>query len=159
MTRAASTIVVRPMSDEDVAAVEDVSRASFLDDHAATGWHANSLRGELVRPIARAYVALEGGDVVGFYIGWLVHGELQVLTVAVLPKARRLGVASAILSRVLFDATSEGATSAFLELRASNDAARALYTRFGFAVTGERTNYYNDGETATLMTSVLAAPA
>jgi ribosomal-protein-alanine N-acetyltransferase len=40
-----------------------------------------------------------------------------------------------------------------LEVRRSNDAAQALYQKYGFDVVGERRRYYRDtGEDALLMT-------
>ena len=47
----------------------------------------------------------------------------------------------------------EGALSSFLEVRASNLAAQAMYRKFGYEETGRRPRYYKDnGEDAILMT-------
>ena len=60
------------------------------------------------------------------------------------PPSRRHGIASAMLTFVLEQAAAEGATRATLEVRRSNDPARRLYERFGFAFAGVRTAYYRE---------------
>ncbi len=81
---------------------------------------------------------------VGFCSFWRVLDELHINNLAVLPEHRRQGVASALLVRVLAEAERLGARRATLEVRRSNTAARALYERFGFAVTGVRQGYYTN---------------
>lgn len=39
----------------------------------------------------------------------------------------------------------------WLEVRESNQAARALYVKWGFQLSGQRSHYYSDGSTALLM--------
>jgi ribosomal-protein-alanine N-acetyltransferase len=46
-------------------------------------------------------------------------------------------------------------TAVFLEVRPSNCAAQRLYRRLGFAVVGERRNYYANGESALVMKNEL----
>ena len=50
---------------------------------------------------------------------------------------------------------TEGAQQAYLEVRASNHAAIALYTRLGFRVCGRRPNYYRDPEEDAVLVLVL----
>ena len=50
-------------------------------------------------------------------------------------------------------AAQEGALSSFLEVRASNEAAQAMYRKFGYEEVGRRPRYYKDNdEDAILMT-------
>jgi ribosomal-protein-alanine N-acetyltransferase len=54
---------------------------------------------------------------------------------------------------VLQSAKAEGALTSFLEVRESNDAAIAMYEKFGYVESGRREGYYKDnGEDAILMT-------
>ena len=55
-------------------------------------------------------------------------------------------------------ARARGATRAFLEVRATNSAAIALYREAGFRETGRRTRYYADGDDALLMSARLGPP-
>ena len=83
------------------------------------------------------------GRVVGFCSLWRVLDELHINNLAVLPDERRTGVATALLTHVLQEGASQGAQRATLEVRRSNDPARYLYERFGFAVAGVRRAYYS----------------
>jgi hypothetical protein len=59
-----------------------------------------------------------------------------------------------LLHGLLTLAQGEGMDAMTLEVRPSNAAARALYTEFGFYVTGERKSYYADtGEDALILTT------
>ena len=86
------------------------------------------------------------GRVVAFCSCWLVFDELHINTVAVDPPERRKGRASRLLTHVIADASADGAVRATLEVRASNDAAIALYTRLGFHVGAVRPRYYTKPE-------------
>lgn len=78
----------------------------------------------------------------GYVVGRIVADELHINNVAVREAYRRSGVATALLSRLLEAAGSYKAERAFLEVRAGNTAAQALYERCGFSVVGRRRNYY-----------------
>ena len=80
---------------------------------------------------------------IGFCSFWLVVDELHINNLAVVPELRRNGIGSMLLEFALEKGREFGATRATLEVRRSNDAARALYARFGFTVSGVRTAYYS----------------
>jgi ribosomal-protein-alanine N-acetyltransferase len=73
-----------------------------------------------------------------------VLDELHINNLAVLPAFRRKGVAGALLEHVLKEGSALGARRATLEVRRSNEAARRLYERLGFTVTGIRRGYYTN---------------
>jgi len=74
--------------------------------------------------------------------------------VAVAPPFRRRGIGAALLGRVLKEGRALGARTALLEVRASNAAAQALYSRLGFVRVGLRKAYYTDlPEDALVMTA------
>jgi ribosomal-protein-alanine N-acetyltransferase len=80
-------------------------------------------------------------------------GEAHVTTFAVLPSWRRQGIGGYLMVAMMDLVADLGASVATLEVRVSNDAARALYSRFGFRPVGVRPRYYSDnGEDALIMT-------
>jgi len=125
-----------PSQIDDVMAIEDVS---FTNP-----WTRDMYLAELGNPgVSFCYLArAAGGRVVGFCSFWKVADELHINNLAVLPASRRAGVASALLGRVLADGARLGAVRATLEVRKSNDPARLLYERLGFAIAGVRRSYY-----------------
>jgi ribosomal-protein-alanine N-acetyltransferase len=125
-----------PEQIEDVLAIEE---QSFTNP-----WTREMYRAELDnRGVSYCFLAKNpAGAVVGFCSFWRVLDELHINNLAVEPHHRRSGVATALLDHVLHAGRALGATRATLEVRRSNEAARQLYERFGFAVTNVRRSYY-----------------
>ena len=82
--------------------------------------------------------------------------EAELLTVAVLPTARRRGIGTALLAEEVAEAARRGAERMFLEVAEGNRAARTLYDRHGFVVVGRRRAYYPDGSHALVLSRSLA---
>jgi [ribosomal protein S18]-alanine N-acetyltransferase len=144
-------LAFRRMREADLGRIMEIERAAFSHP-----WSEELVRRELgheFSTVLLATVPREGGEeVLGFAIVWLVHDELHVLNVAVAPEARRRGVARALLAEVEARAAAEGAAMATLEVRRSNEPARALYRTLGYQEVGVRPRYYaEDGEDAILM--------
>ncbi|WP_449452431.1 ribosomal protein S18-alanine N-acetyltransferase [Streptococcus suis] len=93
------------------------------------------------------YLAYEGQELVGFLAIHTVLDEMEILQIAVRADFQRLGIASQLMAAVM---DWEG--DIFLEVRESNSAAQALYTRQHFTKIGKRKDYYrNPVEDAVLM--------
>lgn len=82
----------------------------------------------------------------GFLLGRAVAGEAEVLTLAVAPESRRLGLGRKLMARFLYQARLRGAERAFLEVAADNAGAIALYAKAGFVPVGQRRGYYRTPE-------------
>ena len=96
----------------------------------------------------------------GYLVGRDVAGSGEILNLAVAPEHRRAGVARALLDQGLELLRLRGAEEAFLEVRASNQAAMALYGGAGFRTVGMRADYYrNPREDALVLRLGLASPA
>lgn len=131
-----------PAFDAAIAAIVQLESESFTNP-----WSRETLVWELENSdVTRVYLLREDGRVVAFCSCWLVFEELHINTVAVDPASRRKGHATALLNHVVSDAAAAGALRATLEVRASNDAAIALYTRLGFHVAATRPRYYTKPE-------------
>jgi ribosomal-protein-alanine N-acetyltransferase len=137
------------MTIEDVPAAHEIDQSSFT-----LPWPERSLRFEVSNnPVARCWVAELDGLVVGMLVLWMIVDEAHIATLAIHPELRRQGIAEQLLITALEKASEEGAQSALLEVRAGNDAAQALYQKYGFKVVGRREHYYKDNnEDAVLMT-------
>ncbi|WP_333674980.1 ribosomal protein S18-alanine N-acetyltransferase [Streptococcus parasuis] len=83
------------------------------------------------------YLAYEGQELVGFLAVQTVLDEMEILQIAVRADFQRLGIASQLMAAVM---DWEG--DIFLEVRESNRAAQALYTRQHFTEIGKRKDYY-----------------
>ena len=69
-------------------------------------------------------------------------GECHLLTLCVHPNHQRQGYGRRMLLLLLRQAARLEAEKCFLEVRASNEAAIALYHSLGFTRIGRRKNYY-----------------
>ena len=110
-------------------------------------WAASVLAGQLALPGTFALLDPVGGMVLARVIG----DEAEILTLAVVPEARRGGIARRLLAGAMQRAAAAGATEMFLEVAATNLPARALYDRAGFVRVGRRARYYAGGGDALVL--------
>lgn len=138
-------MTVRPATGADAP---DIARIEALAGD--TRWPGDAVRATLAAPSTRAFVA--GAPVVGHLVARCAADEGEVLTVAVLPEARRHGAGRALLAAAESAFRAEGIARAWLEVRADNAPAIALYRSRGWSDAGRRRAYYADGADAVVMT-------
>lgn len=131
----------------------------------AEPWSARSMMEVLSMPGAEGLIAVDGGSLrpsldgpgpAGLVLWGRVLDEAEILTIAVLPPWRRLGVGGRLLFAALSAATIAGATSMFLEVAADNLAALALYESSGFVRMGRRKGYYGGIDAITMRRDLVA---
>jgi ribosomal-protein-alanine N-acetyltransferase len=108
------------------------------------------------QPRAVVRIAECEGKIAGFAMGRVENdGCGHVITIDVLPQARRRGVGSMLLRNLHEEFNREGAALAILEVDVSNAPARAFYERFGYQQGNTLRNYYGRGRDAHRMVRVL----
>jgi [ribosomal protein S18]-alanine N-acetyltransferase len=144
------SVVVEPMTIDDLAAVHEIERSSFT-----TPWPAHAYRTEIESNRLAHYRVIRVAGVVAGYAGiWIMVDEAHVTTFAVGPAWRRRGIGERLLSAMLDLAVARGAREATLEVRLSNLPARRLYEKYGFRPVGIRPRYYSDdNEDALILTT------
>jgi len=141
---------IRKMTLQDVPAVAEMDRMSF-----SLPWPERAFVFEVSsNPAARCWVAVNDEErIIAMLVLWMIVDEAHIATIATHPDFRKQGIGERILTEALWAARAEGAHKALLEVRAGNEAAQAMYRKFGFEVAGRRPRYYKDnGEDAILMT-------
>jgi [ribosomal protein S18]-alanine N-acetyltransferase len=93
--------------------------------------------------IALVAEQLEAG-IVGFGVTVMIPPQAELETIAVVPAARRQGIASLIIAEIVAELKKSQITEVMLEVRESNRGAQALYRSLGFVETGRRRGYYAD---------------
>ncbi len=137
-------LVIEPMRREDLPDVLAIEVASFAHPWTEEMFRNDLTRGDLSEPlVARLPEAGTPAPIVGYICVWVVGGELHINNVAVAPRWRRHGIAGALLEATLERGRTRGARCAFLEVRASNVGAQALYRQYGFKPAGIRRRYYD----------------
>ena len=130
----------------------DLPRCAAIEATAPDPWTEPQLAEELASDFGRLFVACRDGQTAGLAVFQLAAGEASLNALTVDPAARRQGAGRALLTGALAALRAEGAQSCFLEVRAGNAAARALYESVGFAAAGVRRGFYrNPVEDAVVM--------
>jgi len=142
-------ITIRTPLPEDLIQVVAMENRCFVDP-----WSPDALEQELASDSLRLpLVAEAAGKIVGYLMAWKIVDQLHILNIAADPDYRRRGVGTALLRTATDRAAEMGLGEFTLEVRESNNEARAFYRRHGFVATGLRRSYYADnGEDAIIMT-------
>jgi len=130
-------VTVLRLKEEHISAVAEIERACFSEP-----WSESALR-LLLGDTALGFVALTKDGEVAAYVGMMtVADEGQITNVVTHPDYRRCGYGAAVLDELLNFAAQNRIKEIYLEVRRSNEAARALYETRGFEYVGERKGFY-----------------
>jgi len=107
-------------------------------------WEASAYAADLMRPERRCWVLRAGTPArgVGFAVCQCVGPEAEVLRLGVVPGMRDRGWGKRLMAGVLARLAKAGVRRVFLEVRAGNRPALALYEGAGFREAGRRADYY-----------------
>ncbi|MDY4230845.1 MAG: ribosomal protein S18-alanine N-acetyltransferase [Candidatus Faecousia sp.] len=129
--------MIRPMTAADVPSVAALEKLCFSDP-----WSVSSIASELDNPLSLWLVWEEDGTAAAYLGVQRVPPQADVMNVAVSPALRRRGIARALFAEL--ERRLPEIDELFLEVRASNSGAIALYRTLGFEQVGRRPNYYLD---------------
>ena len=141
------------------ACVTDIDSIAALDGAAFEfPWSRDDFEGSM--KVGHQFLLLKDDDrLLGFAVYMQIFEQSELLTIAVLPSEQGHGYGKLLLNEVAARLAANGAESLFLEVRASNERARALYAGAGFKEISIRKGYYpsRDGrEDAIVMQKVLS---
>jgi ribosomal-protein-alanine N-acetyltransferase len=117
-------------------------RACFPEDP----WDAGAIAQIMRMPGFFGCVEWEEDVPAGFALALDLGNEAEILSLGVVPEARRSGIGAALLDALFCEAGLRAAEWVILEVAANNTGARALYAASGFTVVGYRRNYYRQAE-------------
>lgn len=145
MSAETARVTLRAATSADLDRVMELERATFPDD----AWSSENMAAELASAHTSYTIALEGTENVVGYVGLLAPAaseQADIQTIAVAAEHRGAGVGRMLLRHAIAQATQCGARELFLEVRADNAPARALYAAEGFEQLGVRPRYYQPGD-------------
>jgi len=138
------------------ATAEDTEPIARVEAHcSSTPWSTGAIDGALDQPTATCWVVEDPG-VVAFMLGHHTAGVAEIHLIGVHPGHRRRGLATALVERATGDWRARGGVEAFLEVRADNLGALALYRALAWEGVGRRRRYYRDGVDAVVLRKALS---
>lgn len=144
---------IRRLTYADLPQAIAIERRSF-----PTPWSLAMFVLELSKPSGICLAALVRDRICGYLVCSRYDTVWHIMNIAVDGPRRRHGIATELLER-LFERADRPGVQYTLEVRMSNDAAIALYERFGFQSSGLRRGYYHDNkEDALIMWRTVPEP-
>lgn len=151
MIREASGNAISKAGPLHATALSAIHSRAFPSDEF---WDERIIAGQLSQPGVFGLLDKRGG----MLLARVAADEAEVLTLAVVPERRQLGLGGALVRAAAAEALCLGAGRMFLEVSVRNQAARSLYRSLGFAQVGRRRGYYADGTDALVLSRYLVRP-
>lgn len=154
------TWMLRRATTGDLDAIMAIENTTFVTD----AWSSETMHRELQNPHTHYLVAVRVDDpgTVDGYAGLLAPKgatDADIQTIAVAEPARRHGLGRTMVRQLTAEARQRGATQLFLDVRADNPGAQALYQELGFEKIAVRARYYQpDDVDAVVMRLRIAEP-
>jgi ribosomal-protein-alanine N-acetyltransferase len=121
-------------------------------------WPLEGFREVLGMPGTVALVMTEADQPMAYFLAREILGTAEVLNLAVVPEFRGRGLGAELLDAGLAAVRARGGSEVFLEVRASNAVAQALYASRGFRTEGRRRGYYRRPDEDALVLRLVMAP-
>jgi [ribosomal protein S18]-alanine N-acetyltransferase len=149
-------VQVRRAISADIPAMIELERQSSNAAHWTLGLYEARVAGN--KPPRAESLALVAEDepkpadavasctprIIAFLVAHRVDTEWELENIVVAENLRRRGVGLYLAKKFIEHARGENGNSIFLEVRESNQAARALYRKLGFEEAGRRRGYYSN---------------
>ena len=153
------TWLLRRAGVDDLDAIMAIEQSVFVED----AWSPAIMHSELSDRNGYYLVAFPPGhpETIEAYAGLRSprrQPQADIQTIAVVESARRRGLGRVLMLRMIDEARQRGAAELFLEVRADNPHAQALYESLGFEKLAQRPNYYGAGLDAIVMKLVIPKP-
>ena len=128
---------IEAMRLEDIPEVLHLEREAF----GQMAWHAVDFEAAIASKCDFPLVIRTTG-LAGYAVLRIIAPEAEIENICVAPACRRSGVGEALMEEMLRLAAERDAERIFLEVRAHNEPAKALYRKRGFIESYRRKNYY-----------------
>jgi ribosomal-protein-alanine N-acetyltransferase len=143
---------VRPATPADLPALLALERG------APTAAHWKEADYQQLFAKGRVTLVIEEDPVQGFIVARNLGPEWEIENMVIASEVQRGGLGMRLVQELLALAQAQGAQAVFLEVRESNRAARALYSKSGFVESGRRKSYYRNPDEDAVVCKKLFPP-
>lgn len=133
----ASKVSVEHLTADMAPALADLHASAFSRPEA---WSASAFEASLAQPATLGFGAQHEGTLAALILIQQVDQEIEILTLATRPEARRHGHAQRLLLHI---ETELRPVRCYLDVAEDNPGAIAFYDKMGFTVDGRRPRYYH----------------
>ncbi len=150
VSEAAMNLTIRPVSMDDLDAIMEIERNSFLIAWEASVYHKICLQEGRVLSSDRGMLFMDVLTLEKKITGYAVwetdtlSRKGHILNLAILEGERRKGHGRLLIRHVQESLRKVGMTSCYLEVRESNSSARPLYETCGYLISDRLAGYYFD---------------
>lgn len=131
-------ITIRQMEIEDIDKVVAIEESLFSAPWSSVGFFSFLMREDTL-----FLVAEEERDIIGYCGVVMVLDEGDITNVAVSTSFQSRGIGRQLVEAMITKTLERGVQRLHLEVRQSNEKARALYQKLGFQEIGIRKGYYD----------------
>ncbi len=137
-------ISIKPINEKDIDLCYE------LDSNTISLWSKKQWTNEFKKDGIRVFGILLSNYVIGICVFHVVLDEAQINFFAIIPKYRKKGFGTYLMSYLINQCKKLNINKLFLEVSNNNSTAEKFYSRFEFFTVGIRRNYYKDGSDALL---------
>ena len=142
-----ATIQLAPATIDRAPSIAELSRV-HIESGLTWRWRPRSIARCIVDPDTEVVVAVESDALVGFAIARFYGAKAHVMLLSVVPTHRKMGVGRSLMRWLEEMAVTAGVFEVSLEVRATNEGARAFYESLGYEREALVPGYYQGRESA-----------
>lgn len=129
---------MRTLKPQDLRQISEIEQEVFSDP-----WSYEMLKSSSEHYRCWVLESKDNDLILGYLVGQKVIDEFSIFNLAIRPGYQKKGLGSLFVKKVIHTMQIEGCRKFFLEVRKSNVAAKALYSKLGFRELYQRKNYYS----------------
>lgn len=134
-------VIIRKMTAADSSRVAEIEKDIF-----SSPWSEKSFLDAIQSEDNIYLTAVAGEEVIGYCGFWVSYETADLCNMAVAVPYRRQSVGQQLLTEGIRCLQQKDVQRILLEVRKSNEKAKKLYQKMGFACIGERKKYYSNPE-------------
>ena len=136
-------VIIIPLETKHLSLCIELDQKTFKGLWTKSQWER-----EIRDPKRICLGAFESEKLLALCSGWFILNELHITVLVVNPLHLRKRLGTLLLSTIIDRAKSLGVNKIILEVKETNEPAKALYENLGFKITGHRSQLYRDGSNA-----------